>query len=82
MLVVGIVAASFSFWLLMYASRGLHAFDAHASSVELAGRFQTLVSERLTGIAAAWGIEVPQALEPRALAVALPLALCAGVLSE
>jgi hypothetical protein len=82
MLIVGIAAASFSFWLLMYAPRGLHAFDVRASSAELTGRLQMLLSTRLTGIAAAWGLEVPKALELPALAVAMPLALCAGFLSE
>ncbi|KAF6259238.1 hypothetical protein COO60DRAFT_1513919 [Scenedesmus sp. NREL 46B-D3] len=79
MLAVGILAASFSFWLLMYAPRSLHAFDAEAASVEMVGRLQALISSRVK--AARLEVDVPQAPEAPALAVALPLALCGGALS-
>jgi hypothetical protein len=83
MLFVGIFSASCSFWLLMYAPRSLHAFDTQASSVELVGRIQSLLTARARGIAAWLNFELPEAPpEPSALALALPLSLCAGLLSE
>ncbi|WIA08801.1 hypothetical protein OEZ86_011380 [Tetradesmus obliquus] len=81
MLLVGLAAASLSFWLLMYAPRSLHAFDAQGASVELAGRFKNLMDTRLKKLPASLDLQAPELVELPAMGVALPLALAGGLLS-
>jgi hypothetical protein len=81
MLIVAICAACFSFWLLMYAPRSLHAFNAQGASAELGGRL-TVLQTRVKNLLAMLDLPMLEGGEVPAVVVAAPLALCGGVLSE
>jgi hypothetical protein len=81
MLLVGILAASASFWLLMYAPRSLHAFNVEAAAAELEGRIELAFQLRMRNILNVLGLPMLEVPTP-AYSVAVLLALCGGFLSE